>query len=315
MVPHLGVVKKTPQTFFSHPPGRVFRSRVGYNGRMSLHYDLHTHSLASDGSLSPTSLVERAAAAGVEVLALTDHDTLDGLEEGRQAAQSVGMAFVPGVEISVTWDKRTIHILGLQVDPHCPELISGLLSMREFRNWRAQEIGRRLAKAGIAGAYEAASQRARGAIISRTHFAQFLVDAGHAPSVRDVFRRYLVNNKPGYVAGQWASLEQALGWIHAAGGFAVIAHPARYGLTATRLRKLISEFQALGGEAMEVVSGSHSRDEALTMAGHCRRAGLLASRGSDYHGPEKPWVELGRLAELPQGCTALWDCERWSRAA
>ncbi len=282
---------------------------------MSLHHDLHSHSLASDGTLSPTALVERARAAGVDVLALTDHDTLDGLAEAEEAARQAGLLLVPGVEISVTWANQTIHVLGLQVNPDSPELRSGLQSLQAFRDWRAEEIGRRLARSGIDGAYEAARVLARGRIVSRTHFAHFLVEQGHAASVRDVFKRYLVNNKPGYVSGEWAPLEQALGWIQAAGGLAVLAHPARYRLTASKLRRLIGEFRECGGVGMEVVSGSHSRDEALTMAAHSRTAQLLASRGSDFHGPENPWVELGRLAELPPGCQALWESDLWQQAA
>lgn len=288
---------------------------LGYNDGMSLHHDLHTHSLASDGTLSPAALVARARQAGVDVLALTDHDTLDGLEEARDAARTAGLTLVPGVEISVTWAKQTVHIVGLQVNPHDASLRAGLQSLQEFRDWRAEEIGRRLAKAGIEGAYPAARALARGRIVSRTHFAHFLVEQGHAASVRDVFKRYLVQKKPGHVPGQWAELEQALGWIRAAGGLAVLAHPARYRMSASKLRRLIGEFRDAGGAALEVVSGSHSRDDTLSMAAHCRSAGLLASRGSDFHGPENPWVELGRLAELPRGCEPLWECESWQRAA
>ena len=278
---------------------------------MSLHHDLHTHSLASDGTLSPTDLVARARVAGVDVLALTDHDSLDGLAEAERAALEHGLQLVPGVEISVTWSKQTIHVLGLLVDRHCPELQAGLRSLQAFRDWRAEEIGRRLAKVGIGGAFEAARALAQGRIVSRTHFARFLVEQGHAASVRDVFKRYLVNNKPGYVSGEWASLEEALGWIQAAGGLAVLAHPARYAMSASKLRRLLGEFREGGGVGMEVVSGSHSRDEALGMAALSRTVPLLASRGTDFHGPENPWVELGRLPELPPGCSPLWESELW----
>ena len=278
---------------------------------MTLHHDLHAHSLASDGTLSPAALVARARTAGVDVLALTDHDSLEGLAEAESAAREQGLRLVPGVEISVTWSRQTIHVLGLQVDRQCPELQAGLQSLRAFRDWRAEEIGLRLAKAGIAGAFEAARGLAQGSIVSRTHFARFLVEQGHAVSVREVFKRFLVKNKPGYVPGQWASLEEALGWIRAAGGLAVLAHPARYRLTTSKLRRLLGEFREAGGVGMEVVSGSHSRDEALTMAALSRTTPLLASRGSDFHGPENPWVELGRLAELPPGCSPLWESDLW----
>ncbi len=287
------------------------RLPLRYNGPMTLHHDLHSHSLASDGTLSPAALVARARAAGVDVLALTDHDSLDGLAEADSAAREQGLRLVPGVEISVTWSKQTIHVLGLQVDRHCPELQAGLRSLQAFRDWRAEEIGRRLAKAGIEGGFEAARDLAQGRIVSRTHFARFLVERGHAATMREVFKRYLVNNKPGYVPGQWAPLEDALGWIQAAGGLAVLAHPARYRLSASKLRRLLGEFREGGGVGMEVVSGSHSRDEALTMAALSRTTPLLASRGSDFHGPENPWVELGRLQELPPGCHPLWESELW----
>ncbi len=278
---------------------------------MNLHYDLHSHSTASDGTLSPAGLVQAAQSAGVNVLALTDHDTTDGIGEAGAVAERLGLQLVAGVEISVSWQSLTVHILGLNINPVCASLQDGLLHLREFRDWRAEEIARRLEKSGIGGAYEGACALTQGRIVSRTHFAHYLVAAGHAASVREVFKRYLVYGKPGYVTGQWASLEDALDWIHRAGGLAVIAHPARYRLTATRLRRLIGEFRELGGEGIEVVSGSHTRDHINTMAMHARREGMLASQGSDYHGPENPWVRLGELAELPAGCCPIWDSEAW----
>ncbi|MBP6809250.1 MAG: PHP domain-containing protein [Chromatiaceae bacterium] len=272
----------------------------------SLH-DLHTHSTASDGTLTPTELVTRAARAGIQVLALTDHDTLDGIAEAQAAAAELGLTLVPGVEISVTWGGRTLHILGLGLDPTEPSLNAGLLGVREYRDWRAKEIGLRLDAKGIAGAYAGALALAADArFVGRTHFARFLVQQGYADTVRDVFKRYLVKGKPGHVTGDWASLEQALGWIRGAGGQAVIAHPARYSLTGTRMRHLIGEFRELGGVGIEVISGSHSRDETFVYAQRARDAALLASAGSDYHGPEHPYMELGRLPNLPAGCTPIW---------
>ncbi len=278
---------------------------------MALHYDLHSHSTASDGTLSPSGLVQAAHAAGVNVLALTDHDTTDGLNEAGAVATRLGLQLVAGVEISVSWQPLTVHILGLNINPGCAALQDGLEGLSEFRDWRAEEIARRLEKSGIGGAYEGACALTRGRIVSRTHFAHYLVAAGHAVSVREVFKRFLVHGKPGFVPGQWASLEDALAWIRRAGGLAVIAHPARYRLTATRLRRLIGEFKELGGAGIEVVSGSHTRDNIDTMAMYARREALLASRGSDYHGPENPWVRLGELAELPAGCRPIWDSEVW----
>lgn len=274
---------------------------------MSTHYDLHSHSLASDGTLSPTELVQLAAASGVEVLALTDHDDTGGIAEARQAAAACGIVLVAGVEISVSWNKQTIHVLGLRIDPNSSPLQAGLAKIREYRNWRAEEMGRRLAKHGIHGAFEAAAALAQGRIISRTHFAHFLVAQGKARSVRDVFKTFLKPNKPGYVPGEWASLEEALEWIHGAGGQAVIAHPARYMMTATRRRKMVGEFVALGGEGLEVVSGSHSRGDNFSMAQVARHFGLKASAGSDFHGPENPWVRLGKLEPLPDGCVPIWQ--------
>jgi predicted metal-dependent phosphoesterase TrpH len=301
-------------------------------------YDLHTHTVYSDGALAPAELVARAAANGVQVLALTDHDVTDGVPEAQAAAQQAGITLVPGVEISVTWpDNRsgtsalhgwsnaargqepgaaaihggrgaqTVHVVGLQIDITHPGLQTGLARLREFREWRAEEIGRRLTKAGIAGAIEGARARAQRGLVSRTHFAQFLVAAGHAVDVRSVFKKYLVHGKPGYVPGQWAGLDEAIGWIRAAGGQAVLAHPARYKITATRLKKLLGEFRDAGGAAIEVVSGSHSRDDMFRFAQLARSFGLLASSGSDFHGPHNGYMDLGPMPSLPDGCTPVWQ--------
>lgn len=273
---------------------------------MSITYDLHAHSTASDGTLSPTELVERAHAAGVGALALTDHDTLEGLTEAAAAAQRLGIGFVPGVEVSVTWQGQTVHIVGLQVSGDTGAMQQGLDGLREFRDWRAEQMGRRLAKAGIEGVFERARGLSNGRLISRTHFARALVELGHAETVRKVFQHFLVNGKPGFVEGRWADLADAVGWIRQAGGQAVIAHPARYKMTRSKLRRLIAAFSEVGGTAIEVVSGSHSRDDAFNMAQQAKDFGLLASAGSDYHGPENPWVELGRLSALPPGCKPIW---------
>ena len=280
-------------------------------GRMTIQYDLHSHSLASDGTLSPAGLVRAAAAAGVDVLALTDHDSVDGLAEARAIAIETGLRLVPGVEISVTWQAQTLHVLGLGVDAESPVLRQGLDQLMAFRDWRAEEIGMRLARAGIGGALTGARQLAQGRIVSRTHFARFLVEQGYARNVREVFKRYLVNNKPGYVSGQWAALDEVLGWIRAAGGVAVLAHPARYGMSASKLRRCIGAFRECGGQGMEVVSGSHTADQVSSMANLCRNEALLASCGSDYHGPENPWIRLGQLPPLPAGCTPVWESEQW----
>ncbi len=273
---------------------------------MPVNYDLHTHSSASDGTLSPTELIWLARRQGADVIALTDHDTTAGIEEAALASGRAGIQVVAGVEVSVTWSGRTVHILGLDVDIHRVELQKGLRGLREFRTWRAQEIGRRLEKSGIADALDGARAFAAGQLIGRTHFARFLVARGHCRDERTVFKHFLVNGKPGHVPGAWAELEQAVSWIRAANGFPVIAHPARYRMTRSRLRSLIGEFVEVGGAGLEVVSGSHSRDDCYTMARHARDFRLLASAGSDYHGPENPWIELGRLPGLPDGCRPIW---------
>lgn len=273
---------------------------------MPLKYDLHTHSTASDGTLTPTQLVCRAVEAGIEVLSLTDHDTTEGQTELAEAARRRGLGFVSGIEISVSWGSQVIHLVGLGFDPESETLQQGLRGLRRFREWRAEEIGRRLEKAGIPGGYQGARALSNGRLISRTHFARFLVNEGHVPVLRKVFQRYLVRGKPGYVPGQWAGLEEAIAWVREAGGQVVIAHPARYPLTRTKLRQLLGEFVEAGGVGLEVVSGSHSRDDNYKMAGYARDFGLLASAGSDYHGPDNPWIDLGRLPDLPDGAVAIW---------
>jgi len=282
---------------------------------MDVCYDLHSHSTASDGTLTPAALLERARRAGVDVLALTDHDTLAGIADAGAAVRETGISLISGVEISVSWRHMTLHVLGLNVNPTHQPLIDGLAELQEYRTWRAEEIARKLEKSGISGALAGAQEHCKGSILSRTHFAHFLVGAGRAASVRDVFKHFLVRGKPGYVGGQWASMEDALRWITDAGGLPVIAHPARYGLTRSKLNRLVGEFQEAGGVGLEVVSGSHSRDETLHMAAVARTHHLFASCGSDYHGPEKPWVELGRLRDLPDGCTPIWQADNWPTAA
>ena len=271
-----------------------------------IHYDLHSHTTFSDGTLSPDALVRRAHAQGVHVLALTDHDVTDGLVEAAETAAEVGLKLVPGVEISVTWSGVTFHIVGLNIDPTHAGLQAGLSRLRAIRDTRGLEIARRLEKSGIEGALAGAQAFASGPILSRTHFARFLVEAGHAKDMRKVFKKFLVHNRPGYVAGDWLPMEEAVGWIRDAGGQAVIAHPARYRISATRLRQFIEAFKECGGEGIEVVSGSHSAGEAAGMAQYAKRYDLLASCGSDYHGPEQSWQELGKPMILPEGCVPVW---------
>ncbi|MEW7977766.1 MAG: PHP domain-containing protein [Candidatus Sedimenticola endophacoides] len=280
---------------------------------MSLIVDPHTHSTASDGTLSPSELVTQAGAAGVGLLALTDHDNTEGVAEAREAASGLGIELVSGIEISVTWNAGVVHIVGLDIDIENPLLCWGLAGVRAFRQWRAVEIGERLAKVGIPGAYEGARALSNGRLISRTHFARFLVARGYAPDMRRVFKRFLVSGKPGHVPGRWARLEDAVAWVRAAGGQAVIAHPARYSFSRSKLRRLIGEFSESGGSAIEVVSGSHTRAESHTMGRHARDFGLLGSVGSDYHGPESLWNGLGCIAPLPDGVGPVWAAWGQSR--
>ncbi len=269
--------------------------------------DLHSHSTASDGTLSPTQLVEKAAQAGVRTLALTDHDCIAGIEEANQAAQAHGIKLVPGIELSVMWSKRTLHIVGLDIDIGHAGLNAALADAVSFRLRRGREIGEKLEKIGIEGAFEGACAVAGGSLISRSHFAHFLVAHGYAKDIRQVFKRYMIKGKPGHVAGEWMSLERGIELIHQAGGVAILAHPARYNLSRTKLRGLLKELKSQGVDGIEVVSGSHSQDENKTMAQHALDFDLPASQGSDYHGPEKPWVQLGRLPPMHYRCKPIWE--------
>ena len=270
-------------------------------------YDLHTHSTFSDGTLSPRDLVIRAHKQGVDVLALTDHDVTDGIDEATQAAEALGLRLVPGVEVSVSIEGLTLHIVGLGVDPKNTILDEGLARLREFRQWRGEEIAKRLEKRGVTGALDGANALVSGPILSRTHFARFLVDAGHARTIGQAFKKYLGKGCAGYVRGEWATLAQALDWIHVAGGQAVLAHPLRYKLGRGRFRHMLSEFKDLGGDGIEVLSGSQPLEGANRLADFCEEFGLLASVGSDFHGPEQTWMELGRLPKLPDRCTPVWQ--------
>ena len=278
---------------------------------MNLRCDLHSHSTVSDGTLSPTEMVLRAHEKEVKVYALTDHDATEGLKEAASVAETVGLNFVPGIELSVTWSHQTIHIVGLGIDPDNEALNKGLMALREFRGTRGEEIARKLEKKGFENPLEGAKKYANGEILSRTHFARYIIEQGKAKDMKQVFKRYLVSGKPGYVAGKWASLEDALSWIHGAGGIAIIAHPARYKISATRLRQLISEFKELGGIGFEAISGSHSPEEEQRMAQLANKFGLYISKGSDFHSPENVYRELGYLPDIPTGSIPLWHSEEW----
>jgi 3',5'-nucleoside bisphosphate phosphatase len=270
-------------------------------------YDLHTHSTASDGSLAPEALVARAIEHDVDVLALTDHDGTEGINAAQKAAEGTALQLIAGVELSVSWGSRTVHIIGLNIDINNQSLQDGLFKLREYRVGRAQEIAKRLAKSGIEGALDGARKYASNVMLGRVHFAKFLIEQGLAKDNTDVFKRFLVRGKPGYVPGKWASLDEAMSWINNAGGQAVIAHPARYKMTATKLARLTAEFKELGGAAIEVVSGRQHPEETKTLARLAEKFELLASRGSDFHTPDNAWVDLGRIAPLPQNVTPVWS--------
>ncbi len=273
-----------------------------------LNADLHCHSIVSDGTLSPEALAARAKANGVELWALTDHDEIGGQQRAAAAARALGLPYLSGVEISVTFIGRTIHIVGLGFDPEHPALQRGLIQTRGGREQRAQEMSESLAKVGIAGAFKGALKFADNpALIARTHFARFLVESGVCRDTHEVFRKYLTEGKPGFVAHHWASLKDAVSWITQAGGVAVIAHPARYKFSINEEFALFSEFKNHGGQGVEVVTGSHSAAEYLTYADTAREFGLAASRGSDFHSPEESHTELGTLPHLPGRLTPVWE--------
>ena len=274
---------------------------------MPAQFDLHCHSTVSDGLLSPPDLVAHAAQRGVKVLALTDHDDLGGLQAAREAAIKHNIQFVNGVEISVTWKKRTLHIVGLKIDVNNAALKTALDAVRIGRDERAQEMGADLVRVGIMGAYEGAKAIAKQSIITRTHFARFLVEHGHAKDTKSVFKKYLVKGKPGFKEHEWMSLETAVDLIKGAGGASVIAHPGRYDLGAVNMLLLMHEFRSLGGVAIEVVTGSHAPPQYQQFAKIAHQFSLKCSVGSDYHGSGISYMEMGYIPDLPVGCVPVWD--------
>jgi predicted metal-dependent phosphoesterase TrpH len=273
-----------------------------------LNADLHCHSVVSDGTLTPEALAERAKANGVELWALTDHDEIGGQQRAAAAAQAQGMHYLTGVEISVTFIGKTVHIVGLGFDADNEALNLGLMQTRGGRGQRAMDMAAGLAKVGIQGAYEGALTYAGNHdLISRTHFARFLVESGVCRDTNEVFRKFLTEGKPGYVEHRWATLKDAVTWITEAGGMAVIAHPARYKFTANEEFALFTEFKGHGGRGVEVVTGSHSPAEYITYADTAREFGLAASRGSDFHSPDESHTELGTLPYLAGQLTPVWE--------
>jgi len=273
-----------------------------------LNADLHCHSTVSDGTLAPEALATRAKANGVELWSLTDHDEVGGQRRALGAAQSLGLPYLTGTEISVTFLHVTVHIVGLGFDPDHPSLVQGLLATRGGRGERAQEMAAQLAAVGIPGAFEGALKYVGNPeLISRTHFARFLVESGVCKETHEVFRKYLTEGKPGFVPHRWAALGDAVRWIREAGGVAVIAHPARYDLNATQEYALFSEFKQHGGQGVEVVTGSHAPSEYPKYADLALEFGLAASRGSDFHSPDESHTDLGALPYLEGRLTPVWE--------
>ena len=273
-----------------------------------LNADLHCHSVVSDGTLTPEALAVRAQANGVELWALTDHDEVGGQHRAAAAARAAGMAYLTGTEISVTFCNETVHIVGLGFDADNAEMTQGLYDTRGGRGKRAQEMAEQLAQVGIRGAYEGALKFVGNPeLISRTHFARFLVEQGHCRDTSEVFRKFLTEGKPGYVPHRWANLKDAIRWINDAGGMAVIAHPGRYKFTANEEYALFTEFKAHGGRAVEVVTGSHTPAEYVEYADKAIEYGLAASRGSDFHSPDESHCDLGKLPVLPGQLTPVWE--------
>lgn len=273
-----------------------------------LNADLHCHSTVSDGTLPPEELARRAHGNGVDLWALTDHDEIGGQQRARDAALALGLAYLTGTEISVSFAGETVHIVGLGFDADDATLRAGLAATRGGRELRAREMADGLARVGIRGAFEGALKYVGNPdLISRTHFARHLVDAGVCSDTYEVFRKYLTEGKPGFVPHRWASLRDAVSWIADAGGVAVVAHPGRYRFTATEEFALFSEFKALGGRAVEVTTGNHSSAEIAKYADLALEFELLASRGSDFHSPDESRTDLGRLPPLPGQLTPVWQ--------
>ena len=270
--------------------------------------DLHCHSVISDGTLSPEELALRAKSNGVDLWSLTDHDEIGGQERAIKAAHLVGLSYLTGTEISVSFAGKTVHIVGIGFDHLQTNLVAGLQSTRGGRDERALEMSQQLERVGIKGAYSGALKYAGNPeLISRTHFARFLVDTGVCSDTSEVFRKYLTDGKPGFVEHKWATLGNAVTWITQAKGVAVIAHPARYGFTPNEEYALFSEFKEHGGKGVEVITGSHTSEEAVRYADVAREFGLCASRGSDFHSPTESRIDLGTLPQLPSDLTPVWS--------
>jgi 3',5'-nucleoside bisphosphate phosphatase len=274
---------------------------------MTEKYDLHCHSKLSDGTLSPSELVQRAHDQGVTALALTDHDTMAGYIEAEVAARQVDVKLIAGIELSVSWQNKSFHVLGLNIDPSYPPLLDATKQLQIVRYERAEKIAAKLEKKRITGAFEWVVNAAGDSMITRTHFADFLVSQFHVSTQQEAFDRYLAKGKPAYVSTEWANLDSAINWINQSGGRAVLAHPLRYKLTSNWMKRLLTAFKQAGGQGIEVVTGRCNADEIKLAAEYANRFELAGSVGSDFHSPRNPWVELGRLAPLPANIKPIWE--------
>ncbi|MFL1466259.1 PHP domain-containing protein [Marinobacter sp. HN1S83] len=268
--------------------------------------DLHCHSTASDGALAPADVVRRAVEQGVSHLALTDHDTIEGLPEAQAAADASGITLISGTELSCLWKTQTIHVVGLDFDRDSPAFVEALARQHENRWARARMIDERLQKVGVADLLEKATDKAGGDVPGRPHFARVLVEEGKVKDSAQAFKRYLGAGKPGDVRAFWPELSEVVQWITEAGGVAVLAHPRKYRMTATKLRNLIHDFIRAGGRSIEVSTSGQSSGDLGFLAELCRRQELLASQGSDFHFPGAPWCELGNIVKMPDGLEPVW---------
>ena len=269
--------------------------------------DLHTHSNKSDGELSPYDLVTKASDKGIQMLALTDHDTVSGLGDAKKAAVKKNINLINGVELSTQWDNKTIHIVGLNIEAENTLLIKACKKLKALRKERAKKIGQKLSKIGIIGAYEYTKKVAVNGNITRFHFAQFLIEQKYAENQADVFKKFLVKNKPGYISVNWPNLNETINLVNSIGGIAVIAHPLRYKITATKLRKLIDEFKQCGGKAIEVITGRNISKEVIVASNYAKKYNLAASIGSDFHNESISWNRLGELPLLPENLVPVWE--------
>lgn len=276
-----------------------------------IHFDLHSHSNFSDGELSPKALVERARSKGVGCLALTDHDTLSGVNEARVTAAHEGLGFLAGVEVSALWGKVEVHVVGLDFDDNDSALNRRLEEQCRARWLRAEKIAQKLEQRGVPGTFQEAKKIAEGQAIGRPVFAQILVDRGVVKDRAQAFKKFLKVGKPAYVPTEWVSMEESIEWIHQAGGVAVLAHPGRYPISKTKLRALVAAFKSFGGDGIEVSTSTHQPCDIEFVARLSCEHELYASQGSDFHLPASHWAELGKFPPLPAVCAPLWEMRQW----